>query len=140
MKGTMTIVTALFVLTSVPAFAAAETTEKVTVVPPYVVTKATTGLFNRKQTSITISRNVGYGDLDLNTPQGQSALQSRVREAAAGVCNELDRRYGATFNTPAKSGNCIQTASADAMMQARSGGARAAMQGGLGGVKTASNQ
>lgn len=140
MKGTTTIVTAMLVLTAVPALAASETVEKVTVVPPYVVTKATAGLFNQKQTSVTVSRNVGYGDLDLNTRQGQSALQSRVREAAVGVCGELDRNYGKFRDVPAKSGACVQTASADAMKQARNGGARMAMLGAIGGVKTAANQ
>ena len=138
MKGTTTIVTALLILTPIPAFAAPEATESVTVIPPYVVTKASTGLFKNKETTVTISRNVDYGDLDLNSSQGQSALQGRVRQAAAGVCHELDRRYPESMNNPVKSGNCVRTASADAMTQIRNGGAQTAMATGSGNIRTAS--
>ena len=136
MKGTPTIVTALLLLTPLPALAANETTESVTVIPPYVVAKASTGYFKDKETTVTISRNVDYGDLDLKTPQGQAALQGRVKEAAAGVCHQLDRRYPTSMNVPVKSGNCVRTAENDAMAQVRGGGAQMAMAG-SGNIRTA---
>ena len=41
------------------------------------------------------SRAVGYGDLDLSSPQGQAKLASRIRGAVTAVCgapNPLDLR------------------------------------------------
>lgn len=129
MKGTSKYVTAMLVLTAVPAFAATplpETSENVTVVPPYTVTKASAGLFNDREGSVTVAENVGYGDLDLSTPAGENALENRVKLAAMDVCHELDRHENRFRYTPIKSGSCVDNAEHDALRQAHNGGIRTA--------------
>ena len=42
---------------------------------------------------VSMSAVVGYGDLDLRTPAGKTALDKRVSETAQTVCHELDMKY-----------------------------------------------
>ncbi len=42
---------------------------------------------------LSLSAAVGYRDLNLRTPDGRTALEKRVRDAAQEVCQELDRKY-----------------------------------------------
>jgi UrcA family protein len=42
--------------------------------------------FATEGTFTPVSKEVRFGDLDLSTPQGQSALDARLRRAASDVC------------------------------------------------------
>ena len=42
--------------------------------------------FSADGTFVPMSKEVRYSDLDLSTPQGQSALDARLRRAASEVC------------------------------------------------------
>lgn len=42
---------------------------------------------------ITLSRQVGYGDLNLSTSQGQATLERRIRDVAKEACEQLDKMY-----------------------------------------------
>src|SRR4051812_45075439 len=98
MQATSKLATAMIVLLAAPAYAQPpyvqnEGSETITVTPPYVVTKTTTGAIRDRTTSYSISRVVSYADLDLKTDSGVSNLEGRVKEAATGVCQEMDMRY-----------------------------------------------
>jgi len=75
-----------------------ETSEQVIVRAPYVVRRepasrsaAPTGFKNPEL--ISLSRAVSYADLDLSKPPGVAELQTRVRNTAIQVCQELNERY-----------------------------------------------
>ena len=101
---------------TLPAFAQ-EPSENVTVFAPYVVKKTSTGMTKNRVTTVTMSRQVSFKDLDLSTAEGKAALESRVKETAANVCKELDRRYPSQSVDEDK--NCIQEAIDEAMVSVR---------------------
>ncbi len=117
LKLTSALASALVLLaaTTLPVLAQAPT-EEVIVPGPYTVTKTHTG--PTRTTTITMAQAVPYSDLDLKTGQGVTRLQGRVRQAAAGVCHEMNRHYpipaysGVTVND-----NCVNTAVRQAMAQ-----------------------
>ena len=104
----------------VPAIAqeASQPSEQVTVFAPYVVTKASTGPTKSRVTTVTMSRNVSFEGLDLTSADGQATLESRVKQAAADVCKELDRRYPSTVSLT-ENRNCVKQALDEAMIQVR---------------------
>jgi len=110
---------AILAATTAPALAQPDASEHITVPSPNVVQKTNIG--PTRTTTITVSQAVPYGDLDLRTGQGMTKLQGRVRQAAAGVCRELDRRYpkpaysGETVNN-----DCVGTATRQAMARVES--------------------
>ena len=111
----------VFLAGSVPALAQ-EPSEAVTVFAPYVVKKVETqrGIGKRPTiTTISVSRNVSYHDLDLTADAGETALAGRVRQAAQDVCRELARRFPATIYVPVagEDKNCAKNVEAEAMMQ-----------------------
>jgi UrcA family protein len=125
MNATSTLVTAVIVLLSAPAYAQPSYTqdggsETITVTPPYVVTKTTTGTIRDRNTNYTLSRVVSYADLDLKTDVGVGSLEGRVKEAAVGVCHEIDTRYPAGSYAPAMKGDCAANAVAQAAPQVSS--------------------
>jgi UrcA family protein len=72
---------------------------------------------------VTLTRRVGYSDLDLKTKAGADALDKRVAEAAEATCAELDKQYPLLPNTSA---DCAKTANANAMVQVKAAIAAAA--------------
>lgn len=101
---------------TLPAFAQ-EASENVTVFAPYVVKKTSTGMTKNRVTTVTMSRQVSYSDLDLSTAEGKAALEVRVKETAANICKQLDRRYpGQSFD---EDKNCVQEAIDEAMVSVR---------------------
>jgi UrcA family protein len=101
---------------ALPAFAQ-EPSENVTVFAPYVVKKTSTGMTRNRVTTVSMSRKVSFSDLDLSTAEGKAALESRVKETAANVCKELDRRYPSQSVDEDK--NCVQEAIDEAMISVR---------------------
>lgn len=45
---------------------------------------------------ISLTRAVNYSDLDLSNPAGMAALQTRIRNTARDICQELTRRFPRT--------------------------------------------
>jgi UrcA family protein len=99
-----------FVSASSPAVAQApvvlqgpssEANEQVIIQAPYVVRReplpragAPTGFRNPEL--ISLSRGASYADLDLSRPSGAAELETRVRNTAKEVCQELNRQYPRT--------------------------------------------
>jgi UrcA family protein len=83
----------------------------------------TQGKYSRTGTedTATLSRTVPYGDLDLGTPQGAHALESRIDDAATAVCTELGKRFpdGSVAAEIAHRNACIKEAVVGGMKQAR---------------------
>ena len=81
---------------SSPAFAQ-QANEQVIITSPYVVRQApapanrAAGLRNPELVSVT--RAVSYADLDLSKAAGVTELQTRVRNTAKDVCQELFTRF-----------------------------------------------
>jgi UrcA family protein len=126
MKGRSTIAAnfaalAVVAATAVPAFAQPQSSEQVIVPSPYAVSKTNVG--RTRTATFTMSQVVPTGDLDLGTAQGMTALEGRVKQAAAGVCREMDRRYPLPAYTPETVNmNCTGTAVRQAMAQAQGAG------------------
>ena len=100
--------------TAAPALAQLDTSEHITVPAPNIVQKSNVGPTRTR--TITVSQAVPYGDLDLRTGEGMTKLQGRVKQAAAGVCRELDRRYPKPAYTGETVHNdCVSTATRQAM-------------------------
>jgi len=90
----------------------------VTVFAPYVVKKVYGGPPRARISTITLSRQVSYGDLDLATGPGATILVERVRGAARDICRELDRRYPRSVYVPVtREEKCAKRATEDGMMQ-----------------------
>jgi UrcA family protein len=119
--ATMKFAGASLLLLAAPAYAQldAQSDETITVRPPYVVTKSTSGAPRERTTTYTISRVVPYGDLDLKSDAGVQNLEGRVRDAANGVCGEIDRRYPDQVYAPVEGGDCANNAVAQAAPQVR---------------------
>jgi len=91
-----------FVSASSPAFAQAGppssgAMEQVIITSPYVVRREPVsgpraGGLNNPQL-VAVSRGVSYADLDLSKPAGVAELQTRARNTARDVCQELTRLY-----------------------------------------------
>jgi len=107
--------------TSIAAFAADEPSENVTVFAPYVVKKVESGGLTKDRTStVTVSRDVSYKDLDLSTADGRTALETRVQQMAKDVCSELQRRFPTSVYIPVSSNKtCVKDAVNEAMIQVR---------------------
>ena len=100
--------------TTAPALAQPDASEHITVPAPSIVQKTNVGPTSTR--TITVSQAVAYGDLNLGTQEGMTKLQGRVKQAAAGVCRELDRRYPKPAYTGETVHNdCVGTATRQAM-------------------------
>ena len=122
MHTTLKFAAALSVLAAVtlPAFAQEEATENVTVFAPYVVKKTTSGMSKDRVTTVKVSRDVSYQDLDLTTTDGKAQLETRVKDAAADVCKELDRRFPTSVYVPVGSNkDCVKNAIAEVMAEVK---------------------
>jgi UrcA family protein len=101
---------------------AANPSEEVVVVAPYLVHKKTLlGTQHRLPVySVTVERNVSYADIDLGTPSGATELQNRVDDAAKEVCAELDRKYPKSVYPPiSDTRHCVETASKEGQARAQ---------------------
>lgn len=122
MKKTLKCAAALTILAAVilPAFAAEEPTEEITVFAPFVVKKAPAGRSRYPVTQVTATQGVNFHDLDMSQPGADAKLQERVRLAAENICRTLNRRYPPRIFIPVSSNeNCVQDAITEAMVQVR---------------------
>lgn len=90
-KGLIALCAAAAAFASV-APASAETVEGVTVEAARTIEVGRTA-YGAPQQIIVLRRGVSYKDLNLKTPEGQAAMEARVRETAATLCKELDKMY-----------------------------------------------
>jgi len=120
-RGTLALLAAagaLFsgtLITAVPA--GAQEVGEVTVTAPHIV-RETVGKSSSTGAPIevvSLSREVGYSDLDLTTPAGVAAFKARVAETAKAACTQLDNLYPMDRNIQDE--NCIRTATAGGLAQ-----------------------
>jgi UrcA family protein len=92
---------------------------EVTVVAPHVVRqKAGTTASGIPIEVISLSRQVGYSDLDLTTASGVGAFKNRVMETAKTACAQLDQLYPESMNPPDPSNqNCVKAATDNGLAQ-----------------------
>lgn len=90
-----------------------DTAETVTVTAPRLPTPDHSSMAPTAYTHLSVQ--VSYHDLDLRTRSGARELRARIRDAAAGVCEELQHRFpiGMVDNPP-----CYKTAVGAAMARA----------------------
>lgn len=102
--------------------AVAQPSGEITVVAPRAVVHkqvGTTGLGIPIE-QVTLTRHVGYGDLNLATPAGAAALDARVRHAAKEACEQLDTLYPAALYPRAPHDkDCFKTAVDGGIAQAK---------------------
>jgi UrcA family protein len=72
--------------------------ETVLVYAPYVVTRTVINPMMSRTSStgielVSVSRTVNFGDLNLAKPADATTLENRVREAAKGACEDIERLY-----------------------------------------------
>jgi UrcA family protein len=72
---------------------------------------------------ITLTRRVGYSDLDLKSKAGADTLEKRVADTAKAACEELDKHYPLLQKNAA---DCVKAANAEAMVQVKAAVAAAA--------------
>jgi UrcA family protein len=103
---------------------AAEPSETVDVVAPYVVEPKTPP--PRRQINgtymelVETDMRVSFSDLDLKNPADQATLEARVKTAAGNACAYLDRRYPeGTYRPVGVNRRCVQTATDEAMVQVK---------------------
>ena len=65
---------------------------------------------------IQLTRHVGYGDLDLSSPQGRAALDRRIKETAKKACEQLNTLYPQE-QWMTDGGTCVDRAIDDAITQ-----------------------
>jgi UrcA family protein len=95
--------------------------EKITVQGPYTVrtemTKRSLG-GDMPEFAISVSQNVGYGDLDLSKPEDAAKLRDRVATAAKDSCRELDARFSRNVYIPVGEStprDCVRNATGQAL-------------------------
>lgn len=72
--------------------------------------------------TVSMSRDVNFGDLDLSTDWGADRLRQRIKSTARQLCNNLDNRFPVTADD---SPPCYSTAVNEAMDQAEDAIAKA---------------
>ena len=94
--------------------------EEVTVDGPYTIREDAIKGFPTREllngTSVSVSRDVGYSDLDLSNPADADKLRARVKDAARDTCAHLDRRFPQwNYATDHNRFHCIKDATSDAL-------------------------
>ncbi|MGB8365023.1 MAG: UrcA family protein [Rhizomicrobium sp.] len=101
--------------------AIAQPIEVITVTAPYVLHHQPAG---RSYTGvpievISLTRRVGYSDLDLTTVSGVTELKRRINDTAKDACKQLDTLYPEALYPPlTPKVDCVETAVDGAMAQA----------------------
>jgi len=101
--------------------AVAQPSSEVVVIAPHRVTHQSGQSFHGYQSErVTLTRLVGYGDLDLTTQSGVAVLQARITETAKQSCAQLDTLYPADkeLYDPANV-HCVSDAVDGSMTQAK---------------------
>jgi UrcA family protein len=97
-----------------------DSSEQITVVPPFSTQQSTTPLKGGMNfQTISVNRYVTYGDLDLSKPSDRSELENRIHDTAREACNALDAKFPPTVYVPVgESQDCIGSASRGALAMA----------------------
>jgi UrcA family protein len=67
---------------------------------------------------VSLTREVGYADLDLSTPAGVAALKGRVQDMAKEACSELDHMFPEGTNLPVPGDpDCVRAATSNSLAQ-----------------------
>jgi UrcA family protein len=120
-KFLITGAAAVLALTGLAGSALAQdTTEQVTVVPPFSMQQGETPLKGgMKSTIISFNRTVSYGDLDLSKQSDRDQLSGRIDTAARDACRELDAKYPQSVWVPTpESQDCVGNATRGALAMA----------------------
>lgn len=96
--------------------ALAEPAQDITIEASRIVKKQVRGPSVVKVEELSFSQRVDYGDLDLGTPAGMTALESRVHTAALEACGEITREY--PFARPGDL-RCARAATRETMVDVR---------------------
>jgi UrcA family protein len=83
----------------------------ITVTAPRVRERSSTGV---PIETVSLSRTVSYGDLDLRTEAGKKELDNRIHQAARRACDALDKVYPLTAPD---SPDCMKTTLDNSMEQ-----------------------
>lgn len=104
-KGIVALVAAAAgIVAASPSYA--ETVEGVTVEAARVVEVGRTA-YGAPEQIVVLRRGVSYSDLNLKTPEGQAAIEARIKETATVLCKELDKMYPLQ---DAKKADCVRDA------------------------------
>jgi UrcA family protein len=92
------------------------TTERITVVAPYIAQRLSTpdakgAVFSVLSNTSTVS----YADLNLAKPSDDAVFKKRVSDTAKDLCTQLQTRYPQTMYEPVVSADCVKTATNEAM-------------------------
>ena len=70
---------------------------------------------------VSLTRQVGYGDLDLSTPAGVTTFENRISDTAKQACAQLDALYPPSRDYMPDPANedCAKKATADALARAK---------------------
>ncbi|QUD89068.1 UrcA family protein [Phenylobacterium montanum] len=100
--------------------AMAQQVDEVTVTAPRVVEHRASGARNEHPATVTLSRGVGYADLNLATQAGAATLEQRIKDTASGICAQLYDIYPETLYLPNPTGqDCVAVAVDGGMTQAK---------------------
>jgi UrcA family protein len=99
-----------------------ESAEEVSVVAPGMVQRKIVGrsTIGAPIETISLSRRVSYGDLDLTKQSDVEKLGKRIRNTARLACEQLDNLYpdGSLYQTIPSDQNCVNTATRKAIEEA----------------------
>ncbi len=125
MKRHWSLASAAFLLMTAasPVYAQPAPSENITVFAPYIVKKVQTApaVGGRQAVStVSVSRNISYHDIDLSSDVGDLTLRGRVHQAAQDACRELELRFPKNVYIPvSEDKDCAKNAEAAAMIQVR---------------------
>jgi UrcA family protein len=116
---------AFFILAGISAAGIAQSAtqppDQVSRFGPYVVTKSfKTSPYNVDKKTTSMSRVIDYRGLDLTSDADVAKLETRVRQVAEDICQELDRRNPRTIYTSVpEAKNCVADTSETALADVR---------------------
>jgi len=73
----------------------------------------------KREERLSVSRPVGYADLNPSNTADAAELERRIKETAKDVCRKATRQYPPYYIHPRDERKCVKTATDDAMMRAR---------------------
>jgi UrcA family protein len=92
--------------------------EQVIVKAPYTIRRQVVQTYSPGRGAVervTISRKVGYADLNLSNPSDVAELERRVKAAANDDCRQLDRQFSKTYIPQSEGANCVRNAARPAL-------------------------
>jgi UrcA family protein len=91
-------------------------TEQVTVVAPYIThTKVKAKTRGVVYSVVSMTGAVSYSDLDLSKTGDAFELKKRIADTAKSLCDQLKTKLPEAGHVPVSSGDCVKTATNEAM-------------------------